>query len=128
MTDQVNVVTMAMINAIESSNTKSIRTEDGTVWARTTEGNLVIANKGAVIARCVWGSIKEMATVMWSWLKRIAKAISGFFERLMNWLSGNGFVLTHKAADGSITAESVEERATRKGNIKAKAQMEAVLA
>jgi len=87
MTDQASDITSQIITQIEASSTKSVRMDDGTVYAKTTEGKLVIANKGKVILSQMWEGAKQVAKYIYKWVKYAMAKIVGWLALAMAWLT-----------------------------------------
>jgi len=127
------------INEVTSSSTIAAALEQAVIAAPSNIVNVMgvdicksgdewsIVNKGHVIVANILSGAKAVLAWLWKWVKKITAVIAGFFEKLMNLLSGNGFVLTHKGEDGSISVESTEQRIARKDAHHNKAQDNAVL-
>jgi len=109
--DLLTDLTEAAIIDLKAGKTVKI---EGIRMGLNDNGNVVVANGLSVIAQIAWSETKRFFMWMWNLLKKLSTIIVNFFQKLMNALSGNGFVLTHKDTDGTIMVESVEQRAARK--------------
>ena len=90
---QKEELTIIILEAIEASKDKVVKIGD-VVFGRAEDTNeLVIVEKGKLLAVTGYGYLKDMAIFLWDWICRIGQAIAGFFVKLFNWLAGNGWTL-----------------------------------
>ena len=104
-------VTTMVLEAINNSADKAITIGDATFGYAEDTNELVIVNKLGLITKTTVSGIKELSIWLWSWIKKISSYVKEFFLKLLNLLAGNGFVLTSKSDDGTL---SVVESAIKK--------------
>ena len=104
-------VTTIILEAISNSADKAITIGDATFGYAEDTNEIVIVNKFGLIAKTAIAGIKELRVWLWDMIKKISGYIKEFFLKLLNLLAGNGFVLTSKSDDGTI---SVVESAIKK--------------
>lgn len=104
-------VTTMVLEFINNSADKAITIGDATFGYAEDTNEIVIVNKFGLIAKTAIAGIKELSIWLWSWIKKISGYIKEFFLKLLNLLAGNGFVITEKSADGTI---SIVESAIKK--------------